>query len=80
MFHALVDAVKWLFANIIYLFAAIGIAAVVVRSVDDAVEKAMVRWPKSKFWKRLDQALDGGNAFLTWVDDMLHKIALRKPQ
>lgn len=78
--QSIIDAAKWFFENLFYILAIIGAASVLVRSFDEVVERMIVRHPTSRFWSHLDSALDGADGVLGWFVDVLHKIALRKPQ
>jgi hypothetical protein len=72
------EIVKWIFDNSIYILAGIGLASVIVKGLDAAVERMIVRHPSSKFWITLDYSLDTTDTVLGKIVDGLRSVALNK--
>ena len=70
--------IVWLFENLVPVLSVIGLCSVVVRALDEVVEKRIAVNPQSKLWKALDRALDTGDGVLGFALDVLHKVALRR--
>lgn len=68
--------VRWFFAHLIDFAAVTGFASWMLWVLDKLFEAAAVRWPNSKFLKRLDRAFDVGNGITGFILKALDRAAM----